>query len=93
MSDPVTVIVAVLALAALYVLLPRIGHIFSRYRDTRTLPCPETGVTAEVTIDASHAAFTSAFGQPRLRTKGCSLWPARKDCGRSCLHQPGVETP
>ena len=67
MSNPGIVITAILALAALYVLLPRVAHVLGRYRDARVLPCPETGAKAELAIDASRAAFTSAFGRPRLR--------------------------
>jgi hypothetical protein len=93
MSDPGIVITAILALAALYVLLPRVGHVLARCRDARVLPCPETGAKAEISIDASRAAFTSAFGRPRLRAKQCSLWPERKGCAESCLRLPEVDIP
>lgn len=93
MSNPGTLIIAILALAALYVLLPRVTHIFTRYRDARNVPCPETGAKAAVRIDASRAAVTSALGRPRLRARWCSLWPARRGCGQGCLTHPDVETP
>ncbi len=93
MSDPGIVITAILALAALYVLLPRVGHVLGRYRDAQVVPCPETGAKAELVIDASRAAFTSAFGRPRLRAKQCSLWPERKGCAERCLRLPEVEIP
>jgi len=85
MSNPWTLITAILALAALYVLLPRVADTFLRYRTSKVLRCPETGGKAEVGIDASRAAFTSAFGEPLLRAKQCSLWPERKGCGQGCL--------
>jgi len=93
MDTPGIVVVAILALAALYVLLPRAAHILARYRQPWNLPCPETGKKADITIDASRAAFTSAFGRPLLRAKGCSLWPARRNCAEGCLNAPEVETP
>jgi len=92
MSNPGIVIVAILAVAALYVLLPRVAHIFARYRDTRDVPCPETGTLAGITIDPSRAAFTSAFGRPRLRVQRCSLWPARRGCAETCLRTPEAES-
>ena len=92
MNSPAIVIVAILAVAALYVLLPRVAHVFARYRDTRFLPCPDTGGNADISIDAPRAAFTSALGRPRLRVKRCSLWPARRGCGETCLRVPEVET-
>lgn len=91
MSNPGILIVTILALASLYVLLPRMAHIFGRYRDARILPCPDTGAAADVSIDASRAALTSAFGRPKLRATGCSLWPARRDCAEGCLQHPDVE--
>ncbi len=93
MSDPGIVIIAILALAALYVLLPRVTDILARYRRAWVLSCPETGAKAELGIDASRAAFTSAFGRPRLRAKQCSLWPKRKGCAEGCLRLPEVESP
>ncbi len=91
MSNPGILIVAILALAGLYVLLPRAAHIFARFREARILPCPDTGAAADVSIDASRAALTSAFGRPKLRATGCSLWPARRDCAEGCLQHPDVE--
>ncbi len=93
MDNPGIVIVAILTLAALYVLLPRVTHILTRYRQAWNLPCPEAGKQADVAVDASRAAYTSAFGRPLLRAKGCSLWPARMNCAEGCLRAPEVETP
>ena len=93
MSNPGILIVAILALAGLYVLLPRAAHIFARFREVRILPCPETGGKADVAIDASRAALTSVLGRPKLRATGCSLWPERRDCAEGCLRHPEVETP
>ncbi|HSB67845.1 MAG TPA: hypothetical protein VLH58_02770 [Candidatus Methylomirabilis sp.] len=85
MSHPWIVLVAVLAVAFLYVLMPLVADTFRRFRSPRTLNCPESGGRAEVGIDASRAAFSSAFGQPLLRVKSCSLWPERDRCNQHCL--------
>jgi hypothetical protein len=85
MSHPGIVLVAVLAVAFLYILMPLVADTFRRFRSPRTLRCPETGGPAEVGIDASRAALSSAFGQPLLRVKSCSLWPKRDQCKQDCL--------
>jgi hypothetical protein len=85
MSHPWIVLVAVLAVGLLYVLMPLVADTFRRFRSPRMLSCPETGGNAEIGIDASRAALTSAFGRPLLRVKSCSLWPERKQCKQDCL--------
>lgn len=85
MESPWILVAAILAAAVVYVLLPVVGDTFRRYRVSKVLRCPETGKEAEVGIDASRAALTSAVGHPLLRVKNCSLWPERKDCGQDCL--------
>jgi hypothetical protein len=85
MSHPWMVVLAVLAVALLYVLMPLLADTFRRFRSPRLLRCPETGGKAEIGIDASHAALTSAFGQPLLRVKSCSLWPEKDRCKQDCL--------
>ena len=87
MYIPLMTVAAILALAAVFVLLPVIAHTFQRYRKKKVLKCPETGELAEVDIDASRAAFYSAFGEPLLRAKNCTLWPKRKGCSEDCLRQ------
>jgi hypothetical protein len=85
MSNPGLVLVAILALALLYVLIPLMADTLRRFRGPRMLSCPEAGGEAEVGIDASHAALTSAFGTPSLRVRHCSLWPERERCKQDCL--------
>lgn len=91
MSAPWIVLVAIVALAAVYVLLPVVGAVFVRYRGTRGLTCPETGADAKVRVDARWAAFTAAFRHPILRVKSCSLWPEKSGCEQSCLGLPESE--
>jgi len=93
MSSPWIVILAILAVAAVYVLIPRMAHVFGRHRAPRWLPCPETGRPAKVDIDASRAALTSAFGEPDVRAQDCTLWPERSGCAESCLRLPEPAMP
>ncbi len=87
MNTPLITMAAIVALGVLFVLLPLVVHTFQRYRNRKVLRCPETQGLAEVDIDASRAAFSSAFGKAILRVKNCSLWPKRKGCGEGCLRQ------
>ena len=87
MNTPFITITAILLLAALYVLFPVVLHTFQRYRHKKVLECPETKGLAEVDIDVQLAAFSSAFGKPLLRVKGCSIWPRKWGCGQECLKE------
>jgi len=93
MNHPWIVAIAVVGIGVLYVLLPLIADTFRRYRCSRNLTCPETGGQADVGIDASRAAFTSAFGPPQLRAKNCSLWPEKEKCAQDCLTLSEVDEP
>jgi hypothetical protein len=85
MNHPWIVVLAIFAVALLYVLTPLVADTFRRFRSPRLLRCPETGGKAEVGIDASRAALTSAFGRPLLQVKRCSLWPGKEQCKQDCL--------
>ncbi len=88
MNPTLITVAAIVALAALYVLLPVVIHTFQRYRNKRVLKCPESEGLAEVDIDAPHAAVSSVFGRPFLRIKNCTLWPKRKGCDQDCIRPP-----
>jgi hypothetical protein len=93
MESPWIVVTAILAVTAVYVLLPIVSDTFRRYRVRKILPCPETGEEAEVGIDAPRAALTSTFGPPLLQVRTCSLWPERRDCRQGCLAFEGPVPP
>src|SRR5512147_927331 len=61
-----------------------------RYRATRVVQCPETGLPAAVHVDGARAALGSAIGGADLRLQSCSRWPERNVCGQHCLSQ--IET-
>jgi hypothetical protein len=85
MKTALITIAAVVALGALYVLLPLVINTFQRYRNKRVMTCPETGGLAEVDINSRRAALTSAIGRPLLRIKNCTLWPKKKGCDEECI--------
>ncbi len=60
---------------------------YFKYRGTRVIACPETGMPAAVKVDGAHVAATSAIGEPDLRLAACSRWPERERCGQECLAQ------
>jgi hypothetical protein len=87
MSLEFYLIALLLALAALYFVVPLVAGAFLRYRGKRVITCPETRKPAAVEVDARHAALTAAISHPNLRLKSCSRWPERQDCGQECLLQ------
>lgn len=88
MANPWLVIAGVIGIAVLYVLAPHVAHTFGRFQAGRTVRCPETGTEARVAVNAARAAITSAFGGPSLHVEGCSLWPDRRGCARTCRGAP-----
>lgn len=82
--NPGIVLASVAALTIIVMLVVTWGT-FDYFRRPRRLRCPETGTDADVTVDARHAALTSAFVRPRLRVVRCSLWPERYACAEGCV--------
>ncbi len=80
-------IAAVILIGFFYVLVPLVINTFQWYRRKRVLRCPDTGMRAEVDIDAKQAAFSSPFGKPLLRVKNCTLWPEKENCHMECLEK------
>jgi hypothetical protein len=87
MSAPLITLAAMAALALCYVVAPIVADVFFRFRGRRTVRCPEAGLTADVEIDARHAAFSAIPGPPEVRVAACSLWPDRAGCAQQCIAQ------
>jgi len=87
MAAPWITLAAMAALAFGYVVTPIMAEAFFRFRGRRTVRCPETGLTAEVEIDARHAALSAVPGPPKVRVAECSLWPDRAGCEQRCAAQ------
>ena len=86
-------------LGCLALLLPAIRgrEFYMRYRDTRSVVCPETHRQVAVRVDALHAAITGFFKKPDLRLAQCTLWPGKVYCDQQCIpdasRQGEVEVP
>ena len=78
-------IVTALVAAAFYFGIRWLVRVYSRYRGSRLVTCPETGRPAKVEVDALHASLTSTVGPPAIRLKDCARWPLKEQCGQECL--------
>lgn len=85
MGTPSTTLIAILAIGILFVVLPVAADVYFRFRDRRTVICPETGRAADVSLDAWHAAATALPGPPRLHVIECTRWPKRAGCAEKCV--------
>jgi len=73
--------------AFLILLMPilRMREIYSCYRGTRAVTCPETRRPVAVHFRALHAAVTGFAQKPDLRLATCTLWPRRPYCRQECI--------
>ncbi|HEX9287682.1 MAG TPA: hypothetical protein VF999_10505 [Thermoanaerobaculia bacterium] len=92
MEYPILVILGVLAIGIVTVVLPVALTTLADHREPKSLPCPETGLSAIVQVDAGRAARAAIFGRVRLAVHNCSRWPERAGCGQGCV-APLVEAP
>jgi hypothetical protein len=90
MTDPWAVLAGLAAIGFLFVLVPVVATVYLGLRAPRWLRCPEAQVLAGVAVDAGRAAWTAAFGQPRLRVRDCTLWPERAGCAQHCCELPEI---
>jgi hypothetical protein len=88
MTAPVYLLLGVALVAvAGYALLRKPLRRYLQMRGTRVVACPDDRQAAVVTVDARHAALTTAAGHPHLRLDSCSRWPVTGGCGQDCLSQ------
>jgi hypothetical protein len=78
--------VLLILFAALYFGIRSISR-FSRGLGSRLVTCPETKQLALVTVAAGAKGIEGFPVLDRLRTRECSRWPFRRDCGQGCLRQ------
>jgi hypothetical protein len=90
MTDPWAVLAGLAVIAFAFVVVPVVGSVYTRLRAPRWLRCPEAQLPAAVAVDAGHAAWTEAFGRPRFRVRGCTLWPQRAGCAQRCCELPEI---
>ena len=67
------------------VLLPVGLTVFEEFSKPEEVICPENGEPARITADAAYIAIRSMAGMNRFRLAGCSRWPERAACDRSCV--------
>jgi hypothetical protein len=90
MKTPWLAVAAIFALALAYVVVPVMVAALLRFRRRRMVGCPETGLLAEIGLDAPRAALTAVPGPPTLRVVSCSLWPERQGCEQRCVAHVGA---
>jgi hypothetical protein len=84
MPSPGLVILGVVAVGAVFVLLPVALTSLAEYRRARRVECPEKRESATVTFDAGRAMRASLVGRIRLRVVDCSFWPEKSGCAQGC---------
>jgi hypothetical protein len=87
METSIVVVGAVIALGIAYVAVPVALDAYRRYRGTKIVTCPQTGMPAHIDVDAIDASISAALGRPRVEVVRCTHWPDREHCGQDCLKQ------
>ena len=78
-------LVAVLAIFfGITVVIPILMN-FTRFSGKQVLACPEMKEDATVWLNPIMASLSAAYGKPRVKVTGCSLWGKRGDCVGKCL--------
>ena len=73
------------ALGLYFVAAPVFVNAYRRYRDRKTIICPDTGQIVEVDLKAVRAGLMATLGRHSVRVKWCSLWPRKKGCAQECV--------
>ena len=85
MESPGLVILAILAIGAIFVLLPVALLALMEHRRPRNIVCPETGRLATIGLDPGRAARGAIFGKEWLSVEDCTLWPDKEGCAQACV--------
>jgi hypothetical protein len=83
-------VMIIVAIGSVYVALPVMAGVYVRFRGRHTVVCPETGLEAEVGMDAWHAVVTAIPGPPGRYVAECSRRPEHAACGQECLSDPAL---
>lgn len=84
-TNPLLLIVGIVAFGLVAVVAPIVIDVYRRYRYRKVITCPQTHGIAEVSLNPGLAALGAAVGRPVLRVRNCSLWPKRKGCEEKCV--------
>ena len=80
-------IAGVVTLGLYFVIAPVFVDTYRRYRNRKTIICPDTGEIVEVEIKALTAGLMALLGNQRARVKWCSQWPRKKGCAEGCVKE------
>ena len=87
MNRLLTLMAGVVSLGLYFVAAPVFVSAYRRYRNRKTIICPDTGQIVEVDLKAVRASLMSTLGKHSVRVKWCSLWPRKKDCAQECVKE------
>ena len=62
-------------------------RVYSKFRGTRLVICPETHKPAIVGVAARSMGLQAILNDPCLHLSECWRWPMRRGCGQDCLRQ------
>jgi hypothetical protein len=85
MESPGPVILMILAIGAIFILLPVALLALSEHSRPRKVVCPETGRPATIRLDRGRAARGAIFGKESLSVEDCMLWPEKEGCAQACI--------
>ena len=86
--DALFILATIAAIGVADVLMTVGLSVFEEFGRPKEVICPENGAPATITADAAYAATTSLVGNSKVQLAGCSQWPERESCSRSCLNPP-----
>ena len=79
------VFASILSVFALYSVLAPLALNVGRFRGGFQLTCPNGARPADVQVRAGRAALSTAYGDPQLRLRRCSLQRPGEWCNEACL--------
>jgi nucleotide-binding universal stress UspA family protein len=92
--NPWLVLLAVIALAVVFVAAPVAMAALSYWRRAWLVRCPHEGSEARITVDARRAALAEMLGRDGPDVVRCTLWqtfPQLRPCGQECLAVPAPD--
>lgn len=87
MTTLFAVLGAILLVFATYTVTAPLALNAGRFLGRFHLSCPNRGQAADVTLHATRAALSSAYGIPRLAKRRCSLLGPGETCNEACLRE------
>ncbi len=89
--NPWVLLLALVAVAVVFVVAPVGAAAFAYYRRPWRLTCPHAVVEAQIKVDATRAAVAAVLGRGSPSIVRCSLWSRLRGCREECLQLPAGE--